>query len=1211
MSDDTCENSCVLPVRFPRRPGENPPAAHGADCPCSAPEARISSDNRPALPHFNYRIGAYGTIREWLLHQINQTPNLKNWTHRAPDDPAIALLEGASILGDILTFYQETYANEAFLRTAQWRESISDLVRLLGYRLSPAVGGKATFAFELKKDEPVVIPQGFPLKATLKEIAEPAQFETKEAVTAYPWLNRFNLFKPLEEGAITPSTTEFYITFPEQLLTPIDLKVGDRLLVGDPDLSAIFGGGSLPNAEIVIVDSITELHGLKTYKIKGNLKRTANAGALYAFRLGRTFHHFGHNGPLQIRDSSKPVTSISKTTAETGSTPAKIESSSTVPYLNVPFTRPIKTASGVFSNPAVSPSISDNEFPLDIEVQDIPSHAPIIIQARMAYPGQTDVSKFSDFKTLVRSINRIDPATMTWGGITATISKINLSDPIPDSIGTGDIDLAVATADAVEASRIADADAYDASNEAEDAREAAGIAKAAAAAAAVAAAAADADVQEKIAEAASAAAKAATLAVAAAIAASVLKDDATDAATQAALDAANAALTAAGDAKSKTKTAADYVDYAVAAASSADSTATAKFAVTAGVAASLLAADPFLDAAVVLDGVVYGYVHAAKTAADTAKTKADPAKDAASIANDKVTEAELLAVVARDAAKADADAKARYIAAKAAADLAAGAADLAAGAVVTAKANAAFAHSEATRLAIAAEDALAAAEIAEADAAIALEIAAIMREIIVTRMYIGDALLHEVTSPLFTLKRAKTETPRTLSNILNFYGTADEVKTLKGRRILLEKTGEESRLLAVADVNSESASGAESIPQLHEITLSDKIPYADFPNRNPIVTVFGNLVDADEGKTLPEAVLGSGDATQVFQNFILPKAPLTYHIVPKNTPCETPEIAIYVDGQEWTRVDSFFGRGEQERIYIIREDANGNSWVQFGDGKTGARLAGGNNNVTAGYRRGAGAFGSLKEDTKVQAMARLKNLDKVQMPGIVTGGAPPEDGENARIAAPGKVQSLGRIVSLRDFEAEAVAIPGVSCAGAAWQLDDNIPAVVVTVLMETGRGAEFSAVRDALRNYNTLRGAGRNSIIVHEGKRLYVTASIHYALVPGFRADIVEPEIRRALGVNFARSAAKEARAGLFSLRQRKFGGREYSSTIWGVVQNVPGVLWAEPKAFTGLTDSDDPTEIALPLTPTLEPIVGCDAGHILSLYDGHLFLIAVKAEAS
>src|SRR6185436_6922654 len=199
--------------RFPRRPGTLMPASHDDDCPCcTAATTRVSNDNRPGLSRFNYRIGTYGSIREFLFSRIDSTADLQTWTHRAPDDPAVALLEGASILGDILTFYQETYANEAFLRTAQWRESISDLVRLLGYRLSPAVGGKATFAFQLKKDEAVTVPAGFPVKATLEDFEKPSDFETVEEITAYPWLNEFNLYRTLNDGDITSQTTEFYIS---------------------------------------------------------------------------------------------------------------------------------------------------------------------------------------------------------------------------------------------------------------------------------------------------------------------------------------------------------------------------------------------------------------------------------------------------------------------------------------------------------------------------------------------------------------------------------------------------------------------------------------------------------------------------------------------------------------------------------------------------------------------------------------------------------------------------------------------------------------------------------------------------------------------------------------------------------------------------------------------------------------------------------------
>ena len=105
---------CTRPLVFPARP-----------------------DNRPALPRIGYRIGSYSDFREHLMRRLDATPALAHWTHREPDDPGIALLECAAVLGDILTFYQELYANEVYLRTAAWRSSVAELVRLVGYRLAP------------------------------------------------------------------------------------------------------------------------------------------------------------------------------------------------------------------------------------------------------------------------------------------------------------------------------------------------------------------------------------------------------------------------------------------------------------------------------------------------------------------------------------------------------------------------------------------------------------------------------------------------------------------------------------------------------------------------------------------------------------------------------------------------------------------------------------------------------------------------------------------------------------------------------------------------------------------------------------------------------------------------------------------------------------------------------------------------------------------
>ncbi len=107
--------------------------------------------NRPGLDQISYRIGRYSDFRKYVLNGLYRSKELTGWTHHSPDDPAFALLEGACILSDILTFYQQLYANEAYLRTAKEKESISDLVILTGYQLSPGLGGSATFAVTSKR----------------------------------------------------------------------------------------------------------------------------------------------------------------------------------------------------------------------------------------------------------------------------------------------------------------------------------------------------------------------------------------------------------------------------------------------------------------------------------------------------------------------------------------------------------------------------------------------------------------------------------------------------------------------------------------------------------------------------------------------------------------------------------------------------------------------------------------------------------------------------------------------------------------------------------------------------------------------------------------------------------------------------------------------------------------------------------------------------
>jgi hypothetical protein len=124
--------------------------------------------------------------------------------------------------------------------------------------------------------------------------------------------------------------------------------------------------------------------------------------------------------------------------------------------------------------------------------------------------------------------------------------------------------------------------------------------------------------------------------------------------------------------------------------------------------------------------------------------------------------------------------------------------------------------------------------------------------------------------------------------------------------------------------------------------------------RTPVIA-FGNLIHATRGETVPNEVLGSGDAAVPFQAFKLKKTPLTYLNDESAPNGRRSTLTVRVNGILWTEVGSFFGTGPQDEVYIVRQNEAGESVITFGDGQTGARLPSGVKNVTTTYRFGAGA----------------------------------------------------------------------------------------------------------------------------------------------------------------------------------------------------------------------------------------------------------------
>lgn len=851
-----CSNNCSTPQVFPR-----------------------TINNRPGLPRIAFRIGTYADFRQALFSELDRTPLLLPWSHRQPDDPGIALLEGVAILGDILTFYHELYANEAWLRTATWPESVTALVRLLGYRPAPGIGGESAAAFEFKGATPVTVPAGFGFNARITGLPQPVDFETSASLVAAPQLNRFSLYAPTNIPAIGAGSSVLSVPTGVLAAAGVTLKAKDRLALLDP---ATVDNPNSVNWQIGVVSSVSIVLDQTVITLTGSWQGSAPLGGdLTAYKLGRSFHAFGYNAPTnQI--------SISGTTATTTT---------------------VDTSIGV-------PTIL-GAFPLDRKVDDLSPGATMLVNLEITFPNPIFEEVVSLAALKFEQVGEVRNSASEFL-LAATISRAFLGS---DSVG------------------------------------------------------------------------------------------------------------------------------------------------------------PMSGSVTMVEFSATGYDGVA----------------------DRRT-----------------------------------------------------------------------------------------------------AQCLEVIGSGFQVGSQRVLKPGGIGvDQLMYYGDGATYQQLNGRTlqfVVLNPDDSLARLeqtTAAIDPSYIPGDLAVKLRTLHLNPALQQCSWSDFPLSAPTVTVFGNVVAVTQGKTQPQATLGNGDARQVNQTFMIPKGPLTWLGDEALTPPRKPELQVLVNNIEWSEVDSLFGAGPADTSYIIRLDDNGNSWIQFGDGINGARLPSGVGNILITNRTGVGANGDRTPGTNPSPASQAQNLTAIRLYETVTGGAAPESSDSARQAAPGRVQSLGRLVSLSDFEYETLALPGVEKAQATWDLSGGVPLLVLTVLLANPSQAATDKVQASMSLANMTRGPQRFQVKVQPASLLYVYLNLTFGLTQGYQPNDVIASIGIALGVIPAAGAAPSG--GLFSLDQRQLGGPEYASRIEGVVQNVAGVDWVEVTAFDQLGSAGNPL-LALAMADRVDQ-VPCAPNQVLALY--------------
>ncbi|HEY2190111.1 MAG TPA: putative baseplate assembly protein [Caldimonas sp.] len=202
--------------------------------------------SRPGLPALSYRAGTHASFMQTMQarlstieveglgsdgQMLSHLRPLQGLTTRDPSDPSIALLDAWATVGDVLTFYQERNANEAYLRTATERRSVLELARLVGYTLRPGVAATAFLAYTLdaNQKEPVTIAAG----ARSQSVPDPDEtaqaFETSDDLIAQREWN--NLQVRLHRPQNITLANALGIAAIQVAGVATNLKPGDKLLL--------------------------------------------------------------------------------------------------------------------------------------------------------------------------------------------------------------------------------------------------------------------------------------------------------------------------------------------------------------------------------------------------------------------------------------------------------------------------------------------------------------------------------------------------------------------------------------------------------------------------------------------------------------------------------------------------------------------------------------------------------------------------------------------------------------------------------------------------------------------------------------------------------------------------------------------------------------------------------------------------------------------
>jgi hypothetical protein len=252
-------------------------------------------------------------------------------------------------------------------------------------------------------------------------------------------------------------------------------------------------------------------------------------------------------------------------------------------------------------------------------------------------------------------------------------------------------------------------------------------------------------------------------------------------------------------------------------------------------------------------------------------------------------------------------------------------------------------------------------------------------------------------------------------------------------------------------------------------------------------------------------------------------------------------MSVSVGSITYSRVSFIVDYGPDDPVYTTYTDANGVTYIEFGDGISG-RIPPNGQTITAIYRytTTAASLGNVGAGTIIVIdTAALTASPSVTNAAATSGGADYESTDSIRINAPKSLRSLNRAVSADDYGNLALSVNGVAKAKAIGTAFSSI----ALYLAASGGGKASSTVKSNVASYFTGKTPPGTTLSIYDYSPTYGYVNVTVAVLPQYNAVSVQASVQSAL-------------ASLFNFDNVTFNDFISEGDLYSAIKSVDGVSY-------------------------------------------------------